>query len=67
MGVHAKDGLYPTDPKQLGREVPIGQGKVNFQVIIAQLKKIGYQNPLTIEREIRARSRPRISGRRRHT
>src|SRR5439155_17279858 len=27
MGMHAKDGLYPTDPKQLGREVPIGQGK----------------------------------------
>lgn len=52
MGVHAKDGLYPTDPKQLGKEVPIGQGKVNFPVIIAHLKKIGYQNPLTIEREI---------------
>jgi L-ribulose-5-phosphate 3-epimerase len=52
MGVHAKDGLYPTDPKQLGREVAIGQGKVNFPVIIAHLKKVGYQNPLTIEREI---------------
>ncbi len=52
MGVHAKDGLYPTDPKQLGREVAIGQGKVNFPVIIAHLKRIGYQNPLTIEREI---------------
>ena len=52
MGVHAKDGLYPTDPKQLGKEVPIGAGKVNFPVIIAHLKKIGYQNPLTIEREI---------------
>ena len=52
MGIHAKDGLYPTDPKQLGREVPIGQGKVNFPVLIGLLKKIGYQNPLTIEREI---------------
>jgi len=52
MGVHAKDGLYPTDPKKLGKEVPIGQGKVNFAVIIEHLKKIGYQNPLTIEREI---------------
>jgi len=52
-GVHAKDGLYPTDPKNLGQEVPIGQGKVNFPVIIAKLKKIGYHNPLTIEREIR--------------
>ena len=52
MGVHAKDGLYPTDTKQLGREVPIGQGKVNFPVLIPLLKKAGYRNPLTIEREI---------------
>jgi sugar phosphate isomerase/epimerase len=52
QGVHAKDGLYPTDPKQLGQEVPIGQGRVNFPVLIEKLKKIGYRNPLTIEREI---------------
>ena len=29
-GLHAKDGLYPTDPKHLGKEVAIGQGKVDF-------------------------------------
>jgi len=52
QGVHAKDGLYPTEPKQLGKEVPIGDGKVNFPVLIARLKQIGYRNPLTIEREI---------------
>jgi sugar phosphate isomerase/epimerase len=52
MGVHAKDGLYPTNPRQLGREVPIGEGKVNFPVLIGLLKKTGYQSPLTIEREI---------------
>ncbi|HUI80917.1 MAG TPA: sugar phosphate isomerase/epimerase family protein [Bryobacteraceae bacterium] len=52
MGIHAKDGLYPTNPKQLGREVAIGQGKVNFPELIERLKKAGYQNPLTIEREI---------------
>jgi len=52
QGVHAKDGLYPTDPKQLGREVPIGEGMVNFPALIDKLKKIGYRNPLTIEREI---------------
>lgn len=51
-GVHAKDGLYPTDPKRLGREVPIGQGKVNFPRFVARLKEIGYRGPLTIEREI---------------
>ena len=52
-GVHAKDGLYPTDPRKLGEEVPIGQGKVDFPAVIAKLKKFGYRNPLTIEREIR--------------
>jgi sugar phosphate isomerase/epimerase len=52
QGVHAKDGLYPTDPKQLGREVAIGEGKVNFPAFVAKLKQIGYRNPLTIEREI---------------
>jgi len=52
QGVHAKDGFYPTDPKKLGREVPIGEGMVNFPALIGKLKNIGYQNPLTIEREI---------------
>jgi len=52
QGVHAKDGLYPTDPKKLGEEVPIGAGKVRFGEVIAKLKKFGYRNPLTIEREI---------------
>jgi len=53
QGVHAKDGLWPTDSKKLGEEVPIGQGKVDFPVVIGKLKKFGYTNPLTIEREIR--------------
>lgn len=53
QGVHAKDGFYPTDPRQLGREVPIGEGKVNFPALIGKLKAIGYTHPLTIEREIR--------------
>jgi sugar phosphate isomerase/epimerase len=51
-GVHAKDGLYPTDPDRLGEEVPIGKGMVNFPMLIAKLKGIGYRNPLTIEREV---------------
>jgi L-ribulose-5-phosphate 3-epimerase len=52
QGIHAKDGLYPTNPRELGREVPIGQGKVNFPVFIKRLKEVGYRGPLTIEREI---------------
>jgi sugar phosphate isomerase/epimerase len=51
-GTHAKDGLFPTDPKKLGEEVAIGQGKANFPKLIPRLKELGYTGPLTIEREI---------------
>jgi L-ribulose-5-phosphate 3-epimerase len=51
-GTHCKDGLFPTDPKKLGEEVPIGQGKADFPKVIARLKQLGYTGPLTIEREI---------------
>lgn len=50
--IHAKDGLYPTDGKHLGKEVPVGQGKVNFPEFIRRLKEIGYKGRLIIEREI---------------
>lgn len=50
--VHAKDGLYPTDGRNLGKETPIGEGKVDFPKFVARLKEIGYDGPLTIEREI---------------
>jgi len=49
---HAKDGLYPTDPHELGKEVAIPHGKVDFPKIIAKLKELNYQGPITIEREI---------------
>lgn len=52
QGIHAKDGLFPTDPKNLGKEVPIGKGKVDFPRIIERLKQINYQGAVTIEREI---------------
>jgi L-ribulose-5-phosphate 3-epimerase len=51
-GLHAKDGLFPTDPHELGKEVPIGQGKANFPVLIKKLKTLNYRGPVTIEREI---------------
>lgn len=52
MGVHGKDGKYPTDGHCLGEEVPLGQGKVNYPAFIKKLKEIGYQGDITIEREI---------------
>jgi sugar phosphate isomerase/epimerase len=52
QGIHAKDGLWPANPKELGQEVPIGKGKVDFPRIIARLKELQYQGAVTIEREI---------------
>ena len=52
QGIHAKDGLFPTDPKELGKEVPIGQGRVEFLRIIQRLKQLNYRGAVTIEREI---------------
>jgi len=51
-GVHAKDGLYPTTGSELGKEVPLGEGKVNFPALVARLKSLGVPEALTIEREI---------------
>jgi sugar phosphate isomerase/epimerase len=51
-GLHAKDGLFPTSPKELGEEVAIGQGKADFPKLIKRLKQLQYTGPITIEREI---------------
>lgn len=52
MGIHGKDGLYPTDGHELGEEVALGEGKVNYPALIEALKKLGYNGDITIEREI---------------
>jgi L-ribulose-5-phosphate 3-epimerase len=51
--VHAKDGLYPTDPMKLGREVKVGEGRVRFPDLVRQLKTIGFAGEFIIEREIK--------------
>ncbi len=53
MGVHGKDGMYPTDGRLLGKEVRIGDGKANYPAFIAKLKELGYNGAITIEREIK--------------
>ena len=50
--LHAKDGFYPTNPRELGREVPIGEGKVDFPGVISKLKELKFRGHITIEREI---------------
>ena len=51
-GMHAKDGLFPTDPLKLGDEVAIGQGRVDFPTLFRRLREVNYTSPVTIEREI---------------
>lgn len=51
---HAKDGKYPdpNNPYELGAEVPIPTGEVNFPAVIAELKKQGFKGAVTIECEL---------------
>jgi L-ribulose-5-phosphate 3-epimerase len=49
--VHAKDGRWPTDPSQLGEEVLIGSGLVDFRTVFTKLHRLGYTGAITIERE----------------
>ena len=52
MDTHIKDGLYPTDGKSLGKEVPVGEGMANLPEVIRRLKQVGYTGNYIIEREI---------------
>ena len=49
--IHAKDGRWPTDPSQLGEEVLIGRGLVDFKAVFTKLHRLGYTGAVTIERE----------------
>ncbi len=51
--VHCKDATWAKNPgKEWGAEVPLGKGDVNMKLFLQTLKEIGYDGPLTIEREI---------------
>jgi L-ribulose-5-phosphate 3-epimerase len=49
--IHAKDGRWPTDPSNLGEEVLIGKGLVDFRAVFTKLHRLGYSGAVTIERE----------------
>jgi L-ribulose-5-phosphate 3-epimerase len=50
--LHAKDGTYPVNPRELGKEVPIPTGEVNFPGVISYLKKLNFNGSITIECEL---------------
>ena len=56
---HCKDGFYPTCGTELGREVPLGEGKAQIREIVKKLSVMGYTGPLVIEREILGREQER--------
>jgi len=52
-GMHVKDAVLPTDGRNLGKQRPLGQGKVDFPRLFDRLKnEFGYDGALTLEREI---------------
>ena len=51
--IHCKDATWSDKPGETwGRETPLGEGDVDMGAFVKTLKKIGYDGPLTIEREI---------------
>lgn len=52
MDTHIKDGFYPTNGKELGREVKVGEGLANVPEVVKLLRESGYQGNYIIEREI---------------
>ncbi len=53
QSVHCKDAKWSKAPgKTWGEETKLGDGDVGMKAYLEALKKIGYEGPLTIEREI---------------
>ncbi|HIE52425.1 MAG TPA: sugar phosphate isomerase/epimerase [Armatimonadetes bacterium] len=51
--VHCKDAKWAARPgEEWGEEVPLGEGDVGIETFLRTLKDLGYEGPLTIEREI---------------
>jgi sugar phosphate isomerase/epimerase len=51
--VHCKDAKWAARPgEEWGAETPLGQGDVGIERFLCALKEIGFEGPLTIEREI---------------
>lgn len=51
--LHAKDGCYPVNGHDLGRETRLGEGRVDFKALFEKLHALGYDSYVTIEREIK--------------
>jgi len=48
-GTHVKDAVFPTGTWHLGKGAPLGQGKVDFPTVLAQLRNVNYTGPFLFE------------------
>ncbi|MHB1702018.1 MAG: sugar phosphate isomerase/epimerase family protein [Acidobacteriaceae bacterium] len=51
-GIHAKDGICPSNTKDHGGEVAMGEGKVDFPHVLQKLRQANYKGAMTIESEM---------------
>lgn len=49
--VHAKDGTYPVNGRELGLEKRLGEGQVDFPALIAKLEAAGFRGGFYVETE----------------
>ena len=54
-GFHAKDAIPPKFGELGGKQTPVGEGNVDFEALITQLKELGYQGDIVIEHEMYSR------------
>ena len=52
IGFHAKDAIPPKFGDFGGKQMPIGEGKVDFERLLRQLKNFGYEGDIVIEHEM---------------
>ncbi len=50
--LHVKDGVFPVSGYVLGHEVPVGEGRADFEKIIRKLAELRFDGELIVEREI---------------
>lgn len=50
--VHLKDAFPPKVAGEWGQEVPLGEGRANIPLFLHTLRKVGFDGPLCIEREV---------------
>ena len=56
LGMHAKDAIPAKFGEPNGKQVQIGEGKVDFERLLRQLKKYGYEGDIVIEHEMSGRA-----------